>query len=273
MIDAGLPQALTGVLTEIDLNYPEYYFILDSVVTALSTIASIKTEFQQLFKDYQPNGVADEEELEEDENDFKEETPDLFRNSTLGMYDVGEIDSEEDASDEEMDYDEDDFDEEDVDRSLEIVYSEDEDDIIGSDDGEVVDDGDIDNENESAGESDQDSEDSFDSDDSDQTMEGHEGDEEMSEFQIIPEMLSEEEVDDEISDYENSMDHEHDHDDHFDSEIESELDQIVEQEEERTPGPDGSRMDAPEDNEVFIHVDEDENEDESDISSSSDILK
>lgn len=273
MIDAGLPQALTGVLTEIDLNYPEYYFILDSVVTALSTIASIKTEFQQLFKDYQPNGVADEEELEEDENDFKEETPDLFRNSTLGMYDVGEIDSEEDASDEEMDYDEDDFDEEDVDRSLEIVYSEDEDDIIGSDDGEVVDDGDIDNENESAGESDQDSEDSFDSDDSDQTMEGHEGDEEMSEFQIIPEMLSEEEVDDEISDYENSMDHEHDHDDHFDSEIESELDQIVEQEEERTPGPDGSRMDAPEDNEVFIHVDEDENEDESDISSSSDIFE
>ncbi|CCH43971.1 E3 ubiquitin-protein ligase [Wickerhamomyces ciferrii] len=134
MIDASIPQALTGVLTEIDVNYPEYYFVLDSIVTSLQVISSAKSKFQDLFKEYLPNTGADEEELEEDENDFKEETPDLFRNSTLGMYDVDEIDSEEDMSD----YD-DDFDEDDPDRSLEIVYSEDDDEEDEDNDEELID--------------------------------------------------------------------------------------------------------------------------------------
>lgn len=274
MVDSGLAQVLSGVLTEIDVNYPEYYFILDSIISSLSNIATVKSDFQGLFKDYQPNGAADEEELEEDENDFKEETPDLFRNSTLGMYDVDEIDSEEDGSDEEMDYDEDDFDEEDVDRSLQIVYSEDEDDedededdddIIGSDEGEIVDEGD-----ESDDEPQSDS-DGFDSDvDEDEDMDDQPGDHDgLVSYDIPPGVLSGDDIDDDISDYENNLDF--DEHDHLDSEIESELDQIVEEEEQRRSGLNGGRGHQRDNHEVFIHVDEDD--EDSDISSTSDILE
>jgi E3 ubiquitin-protein ligase HUWE1 len=175
ILESELIPTVSQILSEVDLNYPEYFFILESVVNILNNLGSIKNDRQELFRTSQPNNGNDEEEVEVDENDFKEETPDLFQNSTLGMYDVGEVDSEDEYTGDEIGYNEGDVsdseepDEDDIDddlmsgRDVEIVYSEEDgedshdDDMISSDEGEVVSDSDQDMDDESNSDSGSDS--------------------------------------------------------------------------------------------------------------------
>ncbi|KAH3666429.1 hypothetical protein WICMUC_005697 [Wickerhamomyces mucosus] len=148
IIESSLTNTLSSVLADIDLNYADYFFVLESITGILNGLGLIKTTHQELFRDSQPVNGADEEEVEEDENDYKEETPDLFRNSTLGMYDVAEIDDEEDFEDnDELSSSDDEIGSS---NSIEIVYSDDEGgSIINSDEGELIaDDEDDDEDNE-----------------------------------------------------------------------------------------------------------------------------
>lgn len=111
-LEKNFPALLTGVLSDVDLNFPRASRVTKEILKALNTIGVVKLTNQESFKE--AHDCADEDDLDTEEPELREETPDLFRNSTLGMYDVNEIDSEDD----EYDYDDD---------PVDIVYSGDED--------------------------------------------------------------------------------------------------------------------------------------------------
>lgn len=308
ILDSGLSDTYCQILADIDLNYPEYFFSLESIVNVLNSLGNIKAHRQDLFRESQPPNTLDEEEVEEDENDYREETPDLFQNSTLGMYDVAEIDTEEEYSDEDIGYgdhedDEDDEDDDDDDEdelhgeSLEIVYSgngdSDDSALIGSDSDEVVDDGEEDDtEDISNSESDSDSSNS----DADSFIEydidpdGMVVDEDdlpsdydlTSEVDILEEVEggepgSELEIDEPRNDVESDYERQRDWDeiDHPDSEIDDYVQNLANQEDHapiRTPGAisvDLSGLDAMNDGFQTDH-DDDEVEDEDDENDSED---
>ncbi|ODV84805.1 hypothetical protein CANARDRAFT_213279 [[Candida] arabinofermentans NRRL YB-2248] len=116
LLDKKLSHLLASILADLDVNFPHTQEISNGVMKCLSMLGSIKVDKQELFKEgAHAGGDADEEDIDDDDLEEREETPDLLRNSTLGMYDVEDISDEEDE-------DSDDFlDGEDI----EIVYSED----------------------------------------------------------------------------------------------------------------------------------------------------
>ncbi|KAG7891381.1 hypothetical protein KL906_004721 [Ogataea polymorpha] len=117
LLEKKLPLALSGILADLDVNFPHTEMISGGIMRCLSSLGSIKVSKQDLFRE-QGFGDADEEDIDEEDLDEREETPDLLRNSTLGMYDLDDVENEEDEEDEEDFLDGDD---------IEIVYSEDED--------------------------------------------------------------------------------------------------------------------------------------------------
>ncbi|KAH3661759.1 hypothetical protein OGAPHI_005937 [Ogataea philodendri] len=117
LLDKKLPSALTNILSDLDVNFPATEMISGGIMRCLSSLGSIKVSKQELFREH-GSGEVEEEDLDEEELYEREETPDLLRNSTLGMYDLEDVENEEDE-----DVEDDFLDEEDI----EIVYSEDED--------------------------------------------------------------------------------------------------------------------------------------------------
>ncbi|KAF5212178.1 putative E3 ubiquitin-protein ligase [Clavispora lusitaniae] len=90
--DNQLPNQITTALARLDLNFPNIHRIMKVGLKPLSNLAKIKVANAELFE----SNSLDEEEIEEIED--RDETPDLFRNSTLGMYDI-DLDSEEEEED------------------------------------------------------------------------------------------------------------------------------------------------------------------------------
>lgn len=88
-IDIQLPNLITSSLALLDLNFPSIGRILKVGLKPLSNLAKIKVAHAELFE----SNAMDDEEIDDDIED-RDETPDLFRNSTLGMYDI-DLDSEE----------------------------------------------------------------------------------------------------------------------------------------------------------------------------------
>ena len=100
---------LTSLIAEFDLNYPDIEKVVKSALKPITILGKNKIDYQESFAE-EGNGEGDEDDIVPDDEDNEEErddTPDLFRHSTLGMYDL-EVESEED------DYDED---------GLEVVMS------------------------------------------------------------------------------------------------------------------------------------------------------
>lgn len=95
-LDKEISTQITSLLSEIDLNFPESDKITKAGLKPLISLCKAKLEFQTYFED-EFQGEEDDD-IVPDEVDDREETPDLFRNSTLGMYDI-ETDSEEDDDD------------------------------------------------------------------------------------------------------------------------------------------------------------------------------
>ncbi|KAK4994689.1 E3 ubiquitin-protein ligase tom1 [Elasticomyces elasticus] len=140
MYEKNFIHALTSSIAEIDLNYPgakrAVKYILRPLKWLTDTVVSL-SEASEISTS--APGTTDEEEIasatsvSDDEQD-REETPDLFRNSTLGMFEPGhEEDSESDSEDEDDgdiygdDYDEEmDYEEEAPDTG-DVVSDEDED--------------------------------------------------------------------------------------------------------------------------------------------------
>ncbi|ODQ77494.1 hypothetical protein BABINDRAFT_163505 [Babjeviella inositovora NRRL Y-12698] len=114
MLEKALPAQFSAVISDVDFNFPGAKEVINACIGPLRTLCKLKIQFQDLFRSAGGEGEGEEEEALSD--DDKEDTPDLFKNSTLGMYDVED-------SEEEEDYDEMDYDER---EPLEVVYSEDE---------------------------------------------------------------------------------------------------------------------------------------------------
>ncbi|RLV95953.1 putative E3 ubiquitin-protein ligase TOM1 [Spathaspora sp. JA1] len=100
-IEKQIPNLITGLLCDLDLNFPEIDRVVKSGVKPLSLLGKCKLEFQDLFSENN-QGDNDDDDIMLEEVDDREETPDLFRNSTLGMYD---FDEEEEDDDEDSYYD------------------------------------------------------------------------------------------------------------------------------------------------------------------------
>ncbi|KAF8629680.1 hypothetical protein AX17_005616 [Amanita inopinata Kibby_2008] len=131
MLEKNLVATLTTALSEVDLNYPNIRGLISSILRPLEylTKAAIKmsrslTKNKELTEALTNDSVESFDTDDEDnaENETREETPDLYRTSALGMY-GGEMDDGQYDDEDEMDEDEGDEDE-DVDMEFENTDSE-----------------------------------------------------------------------------------------------------------------------------------------------------
>ena len=107
--------ALTGSLADIDLNFPPARSVIKYILRPLKTLSKMAIETNEISGISTP-GATDEDEIStatsiSDIGDMREDTPDLCRNSTLGMFKGEMVDDEhssyyEDDYDDEMDDDE-----------------------------------------------------------------------------------------------------------------------------------------------------------------------
>lgn len=88
-----------NILANLDINFPHAEQVSDSVLKLFAQIGKIKVEYQDAFKADQQSTDAEEEVYDEDLED-KDDAPDLLKNSTLGMYDMDNIEDEDDFDDE-----------------------------------------------------------------------------------------------------------------------------------------------------------------------------
>ncbi|KAI0318271.1 hypothetical protein OF83DRAFT_1262061 [Amylostereum chailletii] len=112
MLEKNFVATLTNALAEVDLNFPNVRGLVASVLKPLELLSKIaikmsrasdKTKGPEDAKiEGEDENMSDEED-EDDERSNREETPDLYRNSSLGMF-GGEM--EDQFADEDMDEDE-----------------------------------------------------------------------------------------------------------------------------------------------------------------------
>ncbi|KAJ7218040.1 hypothetical protein GGX14DRAFT_495423 [Mycena pura] len=120
MLEKNFVATLTTALSEVDLNYPNVRGLVASILRPLEYLTKIAIKMSRTSsknkdavegqKADSVSSVGSEEDEEEVEDSDREETPDLYRNSALGMF-GGEMDDVHFGAEEEMDEDEDDEDE------------------------------------------------------------------------------------------------------------------------------------------------------------------
>lgn len=139
MYEKNFITVLTTAIADIDLNFPDAKRAVKYILKPLKWLCQVAVDLSTHYDTSATPGSTDEYEISSASDDdmvgaTREETPDLFRNSTLGMYEPHESDSEhmDDEEDQEM-YGDDMFEdemgmeyEEEVDAD-EVVSDEDED--------------------------------------------------------------------------------------------------------------------------------------------------
>ncbi|KAG9244021.1 hypothetical protein BJ878DRAFT_422297 [Calycina marina] len=125
MFEKGFIPALTASIADVDLNFPGAKRAVKHILKPLKSLTSTAITLSAHGLVSTTSGQAEDDEIESatsvsDAEEDREETPDLFRNSTLGMFEPGREedssssgDSEDDdpemyeeGYEEEMDYDE-----------------------------------------------------------------------------------------------------------------------------------------------------------------------
>lgn len=91
MLDMGLPGTISGCLGNLDLNIPHSKKLFNTAVDPLNAFNKVRNQFSELFKE---ENLEEDEEVEEESE--KEDVPDMFRNSALGMYEIEDIEDEDD---------------------------------------------------------------------------------------------------------------------------------------------------------------------------------
>lgn len=116
MFEKNFISALTASIADIDLNFPGSKRAVKYILRPLKLLTSTAIVLSETSNISGTPGQTDDDEIStatsvsEDDGE-REETPDLFRNSTLGMFEPGreeESSSESSEGDEEM-YDDDDY--------------------------------------------------------------------------------------------------------------------------------------------------------------------
>ncbi|RKF57434.1 putative e3 ubiquitin-protein ligase [Golovinomyces cichoracearum] len=106
MFEKGFIAALTASIADIDLNFPGAKRAVKYILRPLKILITTAISLNDLSLITNTPGQVDEDEIESaksisEPEDDREETPDLFRNSTLGMFEHGGEDSESQSADDE----------------------------------------------------------------------------------------------------------------------------------------------------------------------------
>ena len=134
-VEKQVPNLLTNLIAEFDLNFPQIDKVVKAALKPMTFLGKNKVEYKELFAgDTNQGDHNDEDDNLPEDVDYHEETPDLFRNSTLGMYDV------ESEGDDEFYDAEDPVDAMMTGEDLSDASDDDDDDNDGDDDDEDVDD-------------------------------------------------------------------------------------------------------------------------------------
>ena len=113
MYEKNFITILTTAISDIDLNFPNAKRVVKYILKPLKWLCYVAMDLSTHYDDSSAPDSADESEISTASDDdlidnAREETPDLFRNSTLGLFephDDYESEDEEDEDDEEMMYD------------------------------------------------------------------------------------------------------------------------------------------------------------------------
>ncbi|KAJ7287510.1 hypothetical protein C8J57DRAFT_1707813 [Mycena rebaudengoi] len=106
MLEKNFVATLTTALSEVDLNYPNVRGLVASILRPLEYLTKIAIKMSRTSS-RNKDGAEDDEDMQDT---GREETPDLYRNSALGMY-GGEMEEVHFGAEDEMDEDEEDEDE------------------------------------------------------------------------------------------------------------------------------------------------------------------
>ena len=144
MYEKNFISALTASIADIDLNFPGSKRAVKYILRPLKQLTQTAIVVSETSDDSTTTGQTDDDEISSatsvsEVNGEREETPDLFRNSTLGMFEPGrEEESSSESSDEDEDmYDEEEYDEEgmefedEMERDGDEVVSDEDEDIAG----------------------------------------------------------------------------------------------------------------------------------------------
>jgi E3 ubiquitin-protein ligase HUWE1 len=148
MLEKNYISALTSALADVDLNYPNSRKVIKAMLKPLKLLSKTAVDLSETSGLSTP-GATDEDEISTASSlssidDMREETPDLYRNSTLGLFEGGEI-GDDDASsydedeDDEVMYDEEIYDEEDMGEGNGSDISEEDEDVEGGENMDVSD--------------------------------------------------------------------------------------------------------------------------------------
>ncbi|KAF2143278.1 uncharacterized protein K452DRAFT_225432 [Aplosporella prunicola CBS 121167] len=111
MYEKNFITALTTAIADIDLNFPNAKRAVKYILRPIKLLTQTAIDLSLNSEISATPGQADEDEIStassvSDMDEFREETPDLFRNSTLAMFDPSrDEETESDGSDEEDDED------------------------------------------------------------------------------------------------------------------------------------------------------------------------
>lgn len=122
MLEKNFISALTSALADVDLNFPSSRRVIKYMLKPLKLLSKMAVEMPDTSSLVTPGAMDDDEistasSVSEDTDSLREVTPDLYRNSTLGMFEGGEMgdddadsydedDEDEEMYDDEMDYEE-----------------------------------------------------------------------------------------------------------------------------------------------------------------------
>lgn len=120
MIDLEVPSVITDCMAKFDLNHPFTKNLFNVGVDPLIAINSVRNSFSELFK-------VDEDEDDEEVESDKDEVPNMFKNSALGMYDVEDIEEDDEEEDSLLGDDEDIAFVDNDEGGYEVIFSDDED--------------------------------------------------------------------------------------------------------------------------------------------------
>ncbi|EGN99872.1 hypothetical protein SERLA73DRAFT_88605 [Serpula lacrymans var. lacrymans S7.3] len=129
MLEKNFVSTLTTALAEVDLNYPNVRGLVASILRPLENLTRVAIKMSRASDKIKDSGGTkaesivtlseeDEEEGTEGTDPDREETPDLYRNSSLGMYDI-EMEDVHYSPEDDMDADE-----EDEDADVEMDFGE-----------------------------------------------------------------------------------------------------------------------------------------------------
>lgn len=140
MYDKNFISALTGSIADIDLNFPGSKRAVKYILRPLKQLTQTAIVVSETSDDSTTPGQTDEDEISSatsvsEVEDEREETPDLFRHSTLGMFEPGrEQESSSESSDDDEDMYDDEFEEG---MEYEDEMERDEDEVVSDEDEEI----------------------------------------------------------------------------------------------------------------------------------------